>query len=145
MRAHILLNTQSLSCVNSLQPHGLQPTRLLCPWNFPSKYTGRVAIFSQGIFPGLEPMSPVPPALAGGFFTTVSFFTNKALTALISPGLTMRKYKMRKILLRQKVKKCLKNCEDRSKGHRNQLESAVTKLNNLTIKINYHNRLKPTE
>ena len=58
----------------------------------------------------------------------------------------MRKYKMRKILLQQKVRKCLKNYEDRSKGHRTQLESAVTKLNNLTIKINNHNnRLKPTE
>ena len=25
---------------NSLQPHGLQPTRLLQPWDFPSKSTG---------------------------------------------------------------------------------------------------------
>ena len=25
---------------NSLGPHGLQPTRLLCPWNFPSENTG---------------------------------------------------------------------------------------------------------
>ena len=25
---------------NTLQPHGLQPTRLLCPWDFPSKNTG---------------------------------------------------------------------------------------------------------
>ena len=25
---------------NSLQPHGLQPTRLLCPWDFPGKDTG---------------------------------------------------------------------------------------------------------
>ena len=25
---------------NSLQPHGLQPTRLLCPWDFPGKSTG---------------------------------------------------------------------------------------------------------
>ena len=25
---------------NSSQPHGLQPTRLLCPWGFPSKSTG---------------------------------------------------------------------------------------------------------
>ena len=24
----------------SLQPHGLQPTRLLCPWDFPGKSTG---------------------------------------------------------------------------------------------------------
>ena len=25
---------------DSLQPHGLQPTRLLCPWNFPGKNSG---------------------------------------------------------------------------------------------------------
>ena len=25
---------------NSLRPHGLQPTRLLCPWDFPGKSTG---------------------------------------------------------------------------------------------------------
>ena len=25
---------------NSKRPHGLQPTRLLCPWNFPGKSTG---------------------------------------------------------------------------------------------------------
>ena len=25
---------------NSLQPHGLQTTRLFCPWNFPGKNTG---------------------------------------------------------------------------------------------------------
>ena len=29
-----------LSCVASLQPHGLYPTRLLCPWDFPGKKTG---------------------------------------------------------------------------------------------------------
>ena len=26
---------------NSLQPHGLKPTRLLCLWNFPGKNTGK--------------------------------------------------------------------------------------------------------
>ena len=33
-------NSKSVSCSvvsNSLQPHGLCPTRLLCPWNFPGK------------------------------------------------------------------------------------------------------------
>ena len=37
---------------NSLQPHGLQPTRLLCPWNSAGKNT-RVGSHSllQGIFP----------------------------------------------------------------------------------------------
>ena len=37
---------------NALQPHGLQPTRLLCPWNFPGKNTGMGCHFLlQGIFP----------------------------------------------------------------------------------------------
>ena len=37
---------------DSLRPHGLQPTRLLCPWNFPGKNTGAGCHFLlQGIFP----------------------------------------------------------------------------------------------
>ena len=36
---------------NSLWPHGLWPTRLLCPWNFPGKSTGVGCHFLlQGIF-----------------------------------------------------------------------------------------------
>ena len=37
---------------DSLQPHGLKPTRLLCPWDFPGKNT-RVGchFLLQGIFP----------------------------------------------------------------------------------------------
>ena len=31
---------KSLVMVHSLWPHGLQPTRLLCPWDFPGKSTG---------------------------------------------------------------------------------------------------------
>ena len=35
-----------------LQPHGLQPTRLLCPWDFSGKNTGMGCHFLlQGIFP----------------------------------------------------------------------------------------------
>ena len=37
---------------NFLQLHGLQPTGLLCPWNFPGKNTGVCFHFLlQGIFP----------------------------------------------------------------------------------------------
>ena len=37
---------------NSLQPHGLYATRLLCPWNFPGKNTTVSCHFLlQGIFP----------------------------------------------------------------------------------------------
>ena len=37
---------------DSLQPHGLQPTRFLCPWDSPGKNTGVDCHFLlQGIFP----------------------------------------------------------------------------------------------
>ena len=37
---------------NSLQPHGLYPPKLLCPWNFPGKNPGAACHFLlQGIFP----------------------------------------------------------------------------------------------
>ena len=47
------MNEWSLSVVSdSLRHHGLQPTRLLCPWNFPGKSTGVCCHFLlQGIFP----------------------------------------------------------------------------------------------
>ena len=43
---------------DSLQPHGLQSNRLLCPWDFPGKNIGVGCHFlPQGIFPtqGLNP------------------------------------------------------------------------------------------
>ena len=46
------MNAQSLSRSNSLWPHGLEPTRLLCPWDSPGKNTGGGCCFLlQGIFP----------------------------------------------------------------------------------------------
>ena len=56
----------------ALRPHGRQPARPLCPWDFPAKNTGvGCHALLQGIFPtqGLNP-SLTSPALAGGFFTT---------------------------------------------------------------------------
>ena len=43
------------SCPTLLQPYGLQPTRLLCPWDLPGKNTGMShhSLF-QGIFPTQE-------------------------------------------------------------------------------------------
>ena len=55
-------------CSILLEPYRLQPTRLLCPWNFPVKNTGVDCHFLlPGIFltQGLNRVS----ALAGGFFT----------------------------------------------------------------------------
>ena len=37
---------------DSLQPHGLQPTRFLCPWNFPGKNTG---VGSHSLLQGILP------------------------------------------------------------------------------------------
>ena len=60
----IVVDTPHYVCVcacsvvsNSLQPHGLQPTRLLCPWNFPGKNTGASCHFLPQIFltQGLNP------------------------------------------------------------------------------------------
>ena len=58
---------------NSLQPHGLQPARLFCPWKSPGKNTGVGCHFLlQVIFPTQGQNSClVSPALAGGFFSTV--------------------------------------------------------------------------
>ena len=55
----------------SLRPRGLQPTGLLCPWNFPGKNTGvGCYVLLQRNIPdtGTEPLSP---AVAGEFFTIV--------------------------------------------------------------------------
>ena len=53
--AHMHVHMCACTCVscsvmsNYLQPPGLQPTRILCPQNFPGKSTGGVAIpFSRG-------------------------------------------------------------------------------------------------
>ena len=54
-------------CLTLLRPHGLQPTMLLCPWDFPGKNTG-VGCHSllQGIFPtqGSKPKSVALTAAA---------------------------------------------------------------------------------
>ena len=58
---------------NSLRPHGLQPTRLLCPWDFfrQENWSGLPFPTPEDLpNPGIEPMSPVSPSLACGFFTT---------------------------------------------------------------------------
>ena len=59
----IIYKTPLISCsVTSdlLQPHGLQPAMVLCPWNSPGKNTGvKSHSLLQGIFPhpGTEPGS----------------------------------------------------------------------------------------
>ena len=59
-----------------LRLHGLQPTRLLCPWGFPrQEYWSGLPCPPPGDLPepGIKPPSPASQAaLAGGFFTSVS-------------------------------------------------------------------------
>ena len=55
------------SCPTLSDPHGLQPTRLLHPWNFPGKITGAGLPFPiPGDLPdpGIEPESLASPVLA---------------------------------------------------------------------------------
>ena len=63
---------QSMS--DSLRPHGLHPTRLLCAWNFPGKSIGVGCCFLlQGIFLtlGSNPHLFASLVLEDTFFTTV--------------------------------------------------------------------------
>ena len=58
---------------DSLQPYGLQPTRLLCPWDSPGKdeYWSALPYPPPDLpDPGIEPASLTPPALAGRLLTT---------------------------------------------------------------------------
>ena len=54
----------------TLRPQGLQPARLLWPWNSPGKNTGVHCHFLLQNLPdpGIDPPSLASPALAGGFF-----------------------------------------------------------------------------
>ena len=66
---------------NSLQPHGLYSTRLLCPWASPGKNTGvGCHALLQRNLPNsaIEPRSLMSPALADGFFTICSTSPGKA-------------------------------------------------------------------
>ena len=52
-----------LSCSvvsDSLQPHGLEPTRLLCPWDFPGENTGVGCHFLLHLDRGVENWDRLP-------------------------------------------------------------------------------------
>ena len=52
LSSELLLLFGSSVVSDSLRPHGMQPARLLCPWDFPGKSTGVGSHFLlQGIFP----------------------------------------------------------------------------------------------
>ena len=57
---------ESVSCsvvLNSLRPHGLQPIRLLHPWNSPGKNTG---VGSHSLLQGIFPIQESDPDLLHG-------------------------------------------------------------------------------
>ena len=59
---------------NSVRPHGLQPTRLPCPWGSQARTLEWVATHSSRARPDprIKPRSVISPAPAGRFFTTSS-------------------------------------------------------------------------
>ena len=68
--AFVCLHSHS-AVSDSLQPHGLYPTRLLCPWDSPGYWSG-LPCPPPGNLPnsGLKPASLTSPALVGRFFIT---------------------------------------------------------------------------
>ena len=66
---------------NSLQPHGLQPARLLCPWDSPGKNTG---VGCHSLLQGILPTRV--SCIAGRFFTV--WATREALALYLRCFLT---------------------------------------------------------
>ena len=59
----------------------MEPTRLLCPWGFSRQeyWSGLLCSPPEDLSnPGIEPTSPMFPALAGGFFTNSTTWGNTA-------------------------------------------------------------------
>ena len=56
----------------SWRHHGLQPVRLLCPWDSPPRYWSGLPFSPPGDLPnpGIEPTLLMSPPMAGSFFTT---------------------------------------------------------------------------
>ena len=72
--SYLLWKCENVSCLvvsDSLDPHGLESTRLLYPWNSPGKNTGAVAIsFSRG---SSQPRDWTQPTVQdGSLFSTPS-------------------------------------------------------------------------
>ena len=82
-----------------MRPHGLQPDRLLSPWDSPGKNTGMGCHFLlQGVFQ-TQNSNPylMSPALASRCFTTgATWEHNKSLSPLVRGLLHNRKIKLLK-------------------------------------------------
>ena len=94
-------------CRTLLRPHGLQPNRLLYPWNFPGENTGVGCHFLfQGIF--LTQWSnlrlPHTPTLASGLWATwEARYIIFIIYAICSPLLLLSKKVKVKVLVNQSL------------------------------------------
>ena len=96
----MLVNLESLSdvcvCAKSLQTcppllrhHGLYPASLLCPWDFPGKNIGvgcPALLQGNPSDPGIELVSLMSPATAGGVFFVVVCFCFLFFVPLVPSG-----------------------------------------------------------
>ena len=67
IRVTLCVHPKSLQLCSTLQPYGLKPTRLLCPWDFPGKDPGvgsHALIQGNLPDPGIKPVSLRSLALA---------------------------------------------------------------------------------
>ena len=60
----VCVSRSVVSVPDSLQPHGLRPASLLCPWNSPGKNT---RVDSHSLFQGIFPIEPGSPILQADF------------------------------------------------------------------------------
>ena len=90
---------------DSLRPHGLWPTRLLCLWDSPGKIWSRLSCPPPGELPdsGMETVSLASPALAEAFFTpsatweAQTYYSKYYITDCVSwvPKLTLLDFQIR--------------------------------------------------
>ena len=74
-------------CVRLLQPHGLEPTKLLCPWDSPGKNTGLPCPPPGDLpDPGSELVFPMSPALWADSFTA-EYLTPNRIRMILFPYL----------------------------------------------------------
>ena len=73
-----------------MQPCGLLPARLLCPWEFPEYWSGLLCPPPGDLLdPGIKLVSLMSPALAGGFFTTRNMWDSLQWQSIIQYKLSI--------------------------------------------------------
>ena len=81
----VCMCTKLIQSCPALQSYGLQSARPLCPFGVSSQeyWTGLLCPPPEDLLnPGIEPMSPVAPGLAGGFFITSATWDAQAVIIL---------------------------------------------------------------